>query len=330
MTLAAQKSLKLFCSYARDDEGYVKELRTSLITLERQRLIEWWHDREIVPGSEWEEAIAQNLETADVIILLVSRDSMASNYVYEQEIRRAIERHDRSQALVIPVIVRPSLWKEESFAKLQALPTDAKPISTWDDQDQAWLDVANGIEKAVKDLANKLSKYDKVDDQVRSELIDRSQTQFQSRPQEKEGFSYFLEGQSAQRTRRPELPSSAQLRREFGSIEAKGEINRGVTLPSPRQPQEVYDPVIINRLDNRANTQYQEGQFAEALKNYDVALYLYPHDPVAWYLKGLMLAKLGLHDKALDAFREAAARKQNHLEAWRAVLGNDSRENGVA
>jgi tetratricopeptide (TPR) repeat protein len=92
----------------------------------------------------------------------------------------------------------------------------------------------------------------------------------------------------------------------------------------------MYDPVIINRLDDRASALYQEGQFEEALKSYDVALFLNPQDPVAWYLKGLMLAKLKLHDEALDAFREAAARKQNHLEAWRAVLGSGSRENGVA
>jgi hypothetical protein len=229
MTPAAQEPLKLFCSYSREDEGYVSELRTWLISLERRRLIEWWHDREIVPGSEWEEAIAQKLETADVIILLVSPDSMASNYVYEKEIRRAIERHNRSQALVIPVIVRPAIWKGASFAKLQALPTDVKPISTWDDRDQAWLDVADGIERAVEELADKRSKYEQVDDQVRSELIGRSQAQFQSRPQEKERVSYFPEGQSAQRTRGPELSSSPQLRRAFGPMEAKGESPSDVT-----------------------------------------------------------------------------------------------------
>jgi hypothetical protein len=146
------KPLRIFCSYSHKDEEYVNDLRDSLRGLERQGLIEWWHDRQIVPGWEWEEAIDKNLRTADVVILLVSRDFMASDYVYEKEIDKAIERQARGEARVIPIIVRPAAWEETSFGKLQALPKDGKPVTTWPNQDEAWLDVLRGIRKAVGEL----------------------------------------------------------------------------------------------------------------------------------------------------------------------------------
>src|SRR5918911_1497888 len=118
--MAMTKPLRIFCSYAHEDEGHLDELRTSLRGLERQGLIEWWHDREIVPGWEWEEDIDKNLRTADVVLLLVSRHFMASDYVYEKEISVAVKRHKRGEARVIPVILSPADWEWASFGKLQA------------------------------------------------------------------------------------------------------------------------------------------------------------------------------------------------------------------
>src|SRR5215208_5915228 len=152
MSGIGRKALKVFCSYSHRDEEHLNDLRDSLRGLEREGLIIWWHDRQIVPGWEWEEAIDKNLRTADIILLLVSRAFMASDYVYEQEIGKAVERHERGEARVIPVIVRPADWQWASFGKLQALPKDAKPITTWPDQDEAWLDVVRGIRKAVEEL----------------------------------------------------------------------------------------------------------------------------------------------------------------------------------
>jgi uncharacterized membrane protein HdeD (DUF308 family) len=152
MTAPAHRPLRVFCSYAHEDEERLNVLREWLRGLERQGLINWWHDRQIVPGWEWEEAIDKNLRTAEVILLLVTPDFMASDYVYEKEIDRAIERHERGEARVIPIMVRPADWEWASFGKLQALPKDAKPITTWLNQDEAWLDVIRGIRRAVKEL----------------------------------------------------------------------------------------------------------------------------------------------------------------------------------
>jgi hypothetical protein len=152
MTTEAQEPLRIFCSYSHNDEKHLNDLREWLRGLERQGLIEWWHDREITPGWEWEEAIDKSLGAADIILFLVTSDFMASDYVYEKEIGRALDRHDRDEVRAIPIIVRPALWKRTPFGRLQALPKDAKPITTWPNQDEAWLDVAEGIQRAVEKL----------------------------------------------------------------------------------------------------------------------------------------------------------------------------------
>src|SRR5215203_383491 len=152
MSVTGRKSLKVFCSYSHRDEEHLNDLRDSLSGLEREGLIEWWHDRKIVPGWEWNEAIDKHLRTADVVLLLVSRAFMASDYVYEKEIGVAVERHERGEARVIPIVVRPADWEWASFGKLQALPKDAKPITTWLNRDEAWLDVVRGVRIAVEGL----------------------------------------------------------------------------------------------------------------------------------------------------------------------------------
>jgi tetratricopeptide (TPR) repeat protein len=151
--------VKLFCSYSHRDERYLTKLKTSLAGLRREGLIEEWHDRKIRPGQEWEEAIDENLETSEIILLLITPDFMSSDYSFEKEMSQALERHDRGEARVIPIIVRPTDWEGAPFGKLQALPKNAKPITEWSNRDRAWLDVVRGIREAVKELTNK-TDYD--------------------------------------------------------------------------------------------------------------------------------------------------------------------------
>src|SRR4051812_11017609 len=92
-----RKPLKIFCSYSHKDEEYLDELKTSLAGLRRQELIQEWHDREILPGKEWEEDIDENLKTSEIILLLVTPTFMNSDYVYEKEMRRALERHQQAK-----------------------------------------------------------------------------------------------------------------------------------------------------------------------------------------------------------------------------------------
>src|SRR5438045_5413886 len=116
--------VEIFCCYAHKDEALLNKLKTHLTPLQREGLIDVWHDRNISAGTEWEREIGQHLNTARIILLLVSPDFIDSDYCYGVEMKRAMERHERGEARVIPVILRPVYWKKAPFGKLQALPTD--------------------------------------------------------------------------------------------------------------------------------------------------------------------------------------------------------------
>jgi len=123
--------------------------------LQREGLINAWHDRKIEAGEEWLQAIDENLERADIILLLVSADFIASDYCYENEMRRAMERERAREVRVIPVIVRDVNWSKSPFAKLQALPKDGMAVTKWPDKDSAWRNVSEGIERVVDEIQKK-------------------------------------------------------------------------------------------------------------------------------------------------------------------------------
>jgi len=146
-------SIEVFYSYAHEDEELVKELRKHLSILKRQGVIREWYDREITAGTDWKGQLDQHLNSSGVILLLVSAAFLASDYCYDVEMTRALERHDQGEARVIPVILRPMDWKGAPFGKLQSLPTDGKPVTSWKICDEAFADVARGIRRAVSELA---------------------------------------------------------------------------------------------------------------------------------------------------------------------------------
>jgi len=144
-------SIEIFCCYARKDQPLLQELKVHLFPLQRQGIITLWNDTDISPGANWEEEIEKHLNTAQIILLLVSPDFIASEYCYSKELQRAMKRHEVGEVHVIPIILRPVIWKNMLFGHLEALPTDAKPItsSLWHNLDEALFDVAQGIEKLI-------------------------------------------------------------------------------------------------------------------------------------------------------------------------------------
>ncbi|MDN3515129.1 MAG: toll/interleukin-1 receptor domain-containing protein [Candidatus Brocadia sp.] len=150
------RPIELFYSYAHKDEALRDRLEVSLKLLKHQGIIKDWHDRGISAGSEWEKQIDEHLETADLILLLVSPDFIASDYIWENELKRAMERHQTGEARVIPIILRETDWTTAPFATLQALPKDAKPVTSWPDTDAAFADIARGIRKVAEELLTNL------------------------------------------------------------------------------------------------------------------------------------------------------------------------------
>ena len=154
------KVIRIFYCYAREDKHLRDELEVHLSSLKRQKLITTWYDREISPGSEWEKEIDTHLSTAHLILLLVSPHFMASEYCYGIEMKKALERHERGTAHVVPIIVRHVDWEDAPFSHLQVLPTDALPIASWKDRDEAFADIAKYIRKIVKELQVSLKTKD--------------------------------------------------------------------------------------------------------------------------------------------------------------------------
>ncbi len=148
---SASAPLELFYSYAHKDEPLRQELEKQLSPLQHDGLITGWRDRDINAGQEWERAIDQHLESAGIILLLISSDFMASEYCYSKEMTRALERHQAGEATVIPILLRPVDWTHAPFSHLQALPRDNRPVTTWANQDEAFAAIAQGIRKLVAD-----------------------------------------------------------------------------------------------------------------------------------------------------------------------------------
>jgi formylglycine-generating enzyme required for sulfatase activity len=146
--------IRLFCSYTRKDADLRQELETHLANLKRQNLVTWY-DGLLEPGSNWDDRIKEELDRADIIVLLVSPDFIASQYCFETEVERAIARHRDGTACVIPVLLRPTDTEGLELFKLTGYPTGLKPVVLWGDRDTAWLDVVKGIRKAVTQISPK-------------------------------------------------------------------------------------------------------------------------------------------------------------------------------
>jgi len=145
-------AIEVFFSYAHEDEELRNQLDNHIALLRQQGVIAAWYDRKIGAGREWDSEIEAHLNAASIILLLVSANFLASGYCYGKEMTRAMERHEAGEARVIPVILRPVDWQDAPFGKLQALPKDATPVTSWGNIDEAFMNVAQGIRAAVQEL----------------------------------------------------------------------------------------------------------------------------------------------------------------------------------
>ncbi len=144
----------IFFCYVREDEVLLNKLKAHLKPLQREGLIAVWYDRDISAGTEWEREIRKHLNAAQIILLLVSPDFMNSDYCISHEMKRAVERHERKEARVIPIILDHVYWQVDPLNKLQVLPTDGKPVmgASWHSLNEALFNVTEGIRRVVEQL----------------------------------------------------------------------------------------------------------------------------------------------------------------------------------
>lgn len=146
--------LTVFISYTHADEELRRQLDVHLAGLRRQGVVDIWHDRKILAGQEFANEIDGALSTAHIILLLVSADFINSDYCFSIEMTEAMRRHERHEAIVIPVILRACDWHDLPFGKLRATPTDGKPVRLFADLDSAFLEIVRDIKAAALQTAD--------------------------------------------------------------------------------------------------------------------------------------------------------------------------------
>ncbi|MDQ2887025.1 MAG: toll/interleukin-1 receptor domain-containing protein [Chloroflexota bacterium] len=146
--------IEIFYAYSHKDEKLRDSLEIHLNILSKESLIIHWCDRQIRAGKDWKQEIASHLNTAQIILLLISPDFLASEFCYSTEMQGALERQQCGDALVIPIILRPTHWEDTPIRTLKALPRDAKPITTWHNRDEAFYEVAEDIQNAISERFN--------------------------------------------------------------------------------------------------------------------------------------------------------------------------------
>jgi nucleotide-binding universal stress UspA family protein len=149
---ATADPVNLFISYSHHDVPLVNQLRMHLKLLERRGLIRTWSDRQILPGESWDQAMCEQLEHAELVLLAISADFLASDYAYGREMQRALELNRAGRLLIAPVILRPCDWESLDIARFQVLPRQGRPVTSWPNVDEAWTDVARSIRSLVEHI----------------------------------------------------------------------------------------------------------------------------------------------------------------------------------
>src|SRR5208283_5366025 len=156
--ISEKKKLSVFFSYAHSDEKYKEALERAIAFLKRTEMVDTWYDRKILQGGNWENDINKHVDTADIILLLITPDFANSDYCWDVETKRALERGRRGEALVIPIIIRPvSGWQGTPIGRLQALPKGGKGVSTWRNRDEAYQSIADTLRFLIENWSSQVT-----------------------------------------------------------------------------------------------------------------------------------------------------------------------------
>lgn len=147
-----KEKVKIFFSYAHKDRGFLDEFKEYIKIFERNELVERWDDNELVVGEKWDSTIKEKIYSSDIIIFLLSSTSLASDYIYNHELKIAFELKEMEESYVVPIIIKDCLWDMTEFSEFQTLPIDSKAVNSWDRREEAWTEVSRGLKKAIDNI----------------------------------------------------------------------------------------------------------------------------------------------------------------------------------
>jgi len=169
-----KEKVKLFFSYAHNDREYLDEFKDYIKIFERNGLVERWDDNELIVGEKWDNTIKDKIYSADIIIFLLSASSLASDYIYNNELKIAFELNEIDEAHVIPIIIKDCLWDMTEFKDFQILPRDGKAINSWKLREEAWTATARGLKKAIDSIISaKQQSIKSVNDNQKSSKLEK-------------------------------------------------------------------------------------------------------------------------------------------------------------
>src|SRR5450759_2542293 len=333
-----QKQVRIFFCYARKDELLLNQLKNHLQPLQRQGLIKLWYDREIRAGSEWESVIKKQLDMAQIILLLVSPDFMASDYCYSIEMERALARHKAGKAQVIPIILRPVFWKDAPFGKLRVLPTDTKPVTSWPNRDEAFLDIATGIRKIVQELLKPSSPA--ISQKTRGEWLHTGDISFDHGDYEEalkayeqalhldpnDARAYNGKGNALYNLKLyNEALAAYEQAVRLAPNHARSFYGKGTALYSLKNYHEALaayeqairlDPKYASPHNGKGNALYNLKRYEEALAAHEEAIRLDPNEANYRTNKGNDLQDLKRYNEALAAYEQAVRLDPNYARAY--------------
>ena len=315
------REINLFYCYVREDKALRDELEKHLSWLKRRYQLKNWHDREILPGEEWEQAIDAHLNSAHIILLLISPDFMASDYCFGREMQRALERHREGTCRVIPILLRPTYWEEAPFSHLQLLPGEAGCVTTWSNRDEAFREVVIGISRTIKDLLASLNtreaetyydlkRYEEaltaLDEALRLDpdyvrayynksLVLHDLARYEEALATCEQYIRLEPGDAKAYYHKGYILNS--LNRYEGALQALEQALRLVPDYAPACTSKGY---ILNNI----------GRYEEALAAFEQGLRFNPDDEKAYHGKGMVLYNLKRYEEAERAFEKASQREQ--------------------
>lgn len=176
--------LKTFIVYARDDKHHKDQLLRHLRPLVHNRYLDIWHDGDILPGEDWEKLIKTNLKASQIVLVLVSVNSLNSDFIQSEELATAVEQLTQGNTRIVPIIVAPCLWRyHQLFAGLQGLPEDMRPVVSWANTDEAWTNVVESLAGMIEEF-RELEK--KEQERLTQERLERERQEKEKIDQEKE------------------------------------------------------------------------------------------------------------------------------------------------
>jgi tetratricopeptide (TPR) repeat protein len=326
-TIASVSTIEIFVSFAHEDSILRDELEKHLNILKRQGQIRSWYNREIQISKEWTHEIDVGINAAQIILLLVSPDFMNSDYCFGAEMKRALERHEAGEANIIPIILRPVYWENAPFSRLQVLPTNGEPVTRWSDRDEAFLDIAIGIQGVVKEL---LASYKNAegDAQYKNEQYKEALNAYDQAIQlnPRCAPAYNGKGNVLHDLKRDEEALNAydqaiQLNpRCAPAYNGKGNVLHD--LKRDEEALNAYDQAIQLKPNdaypyyNKGNTLYHLKRYEEALAAYDQAIFLDSNYALAYNGKGNALYHLKRYEEALAAYDQAIFLDSNYALAY--------------